>query len=122
MSITRRSTFVGDRERQVRVSGRFAPELYVAVVPITGSVDVQRLGGEGEPIECAVKLVKFDEGDRLDSRFVTGRLTAAECRALGEAIAAVEECLPAARRGDPRAPPTQCSRPRLSTSRSGSPP
>ena len=88
-------------EGEVRVSGRFAPELYVAAVPITGSVEVPCVGGEGEPIEYAVKLVQFDEADRLDSRFVAGRLTAADCRALGEAIAAVEECLPAARRGDP---------------------
>ena len=88
-------------EGEVRVSSRFAPELYVAVVPITGSVEAPCVGGEGEPIEYAVKLVQFDEADRLDSRFVAGRLTAADCRALGEAIAAVEECLPAARRGDP---------------------
>ncbi len=88
-------------EGEVRVSGRFAPELYVAAVPITGSVEVPCVGGEGEPIEYAVKLVQFDEADRLDSRFVAGRLTAADCRALGEAIAAVEECLPAARPGDP---------------------
>ena len=70
-------------EGEVRVSGRFAPELYVAVVPITGSVEVPCVGGEGEPIEYAVKLVQFDEADRLDSRFVAGRLTAADCRALG---------------------------------------
>ncbi len=88
-------------EGEVRVSGRFAPELYVAAVPITISVEVPCVGGEGEPIEYAVKLVQFDEADRLDSRFVAGRLTAADCRALGEAIAAVEECLPAARPGDP---------------------
>ena len=88
-------------EGEVRVSGRFAPELYVAAVPITGSGEVPCVGGEGEPIEYAVKLVQFDEADRLDSRFVAGRLTAADCRALGEAIAAVEECLPAARPGDP---------------------
>ena len=65
------------------------------------TLDLRRRSCEGEPIEYAVKLVQFDEADRLDSRFVAGRLTAADCRALGEAIAAVEECLPAARPGDP---------------------
>lgn len=81
---------------EVRVSGRFAPELYVAAVPITGSPESPHVGGDGEPIEWAVKLVQFDETDRLDARFEAGRLTATDCRALGEAIAAVEERLPVA--------------------------
>jgi len=88
-------------DREVRVSGRFAPELYLATVPITGSTDAPRVGGDGEPIEWAVKLVQFDEDDRLDARFQAGRLSVPDCRALGEAIAAVEDRLPVARLGDP---------------------
>ena len=88
-------------EGEVRVSSRFAPELYVAAVPITGSGDAPRVSGDGEPVEWAVKLVQFDESDRLDARFEAGRLTAADCRTLGEAIAAIEECLPVAREGEP---------------------
>ncbi|MFM7243741.1 MAG: AAA family ATPase [Planctomycetaceae bacterium] len=83
-------------EAEVAVSGRFAPELYLGVVPITGSEAGPRIGGSGEPIEWAVKLVQFDEADRLDARFEAGRLTAADCRTLGEAIAALEERLPVA--------------------------
>ena len=88
-------------EGEVRVSGRFAPELYVAAVPITGSAEAPRMGGDGEPIEWAVKLVQFQESDRLDARFQGGRLTAADCRTLGEAIALVEDRLPVARLGEP---------------------
>lgn len=83
-------------EGEVRVSGRFAPELYVAAVPITGTPEQPRVGGDGLPLEWAVKLVQFDEADRLDARFDAGRLTAADCRALGTAIAGVEERLPVA--------------------------
>jgi len=83
-------------EGEVAVSGRFAPDLYVGVVPITGPAAAPRVGGHGEPIEWAVKLVQFDEGDRLDARFVAGLLTAADCRVLGEAIAALEARLPVA--------------------------
>lgn len=86
---------------EVRVSGRFAPGLYVAAVPITGTAEAPCVGGAGEPLEWAVQLVQFDEADRLDARFEAGRLTAADCRTLGEAIAAVEERLPVARPGDP---------------------
>ncbi|MCE9632174.1 MAG: AAA family ATPase [Planctomycetia bacterium] len=88
-------------EGEVRVSSRFAPELYVAAAPITGTPEHPRVGGVGEPIEWAVKLVQFDEADRLDNRFAAGRLSSAECRLLGEAIANVEERLPMARHGDP---------------------
>lgn len=81
---------------EVAVSGRFAPDLYVGVVPITGTATAPQVGGSGEPIEWAVKLVQFDEADRLDALFEAGRLTAADCRTLGEAIAALEERLPVA--------------------------
>ena len=88
-------------EGEVRVSGRFAPGLYVAAVPITGTAGRPQVGGTGAPIEWAVKLVQFDEADRLDARFEAERLTAADCRSLGEAIAAVEERLAVARSGVP---------------------
>ncbi len=87
-------------EEEIRVSGRFAPELYVAAVPITGTPDLPRVGGEGPAIEWAVKLVQFDEADRLDARFVAGRLTGVDCEQLGAAIAAVEEGLAVAAAGD----------------------
>jgi aminoglycoside phosphotransferase family enzyme/predicted kinase len=88
-------------EEEIRVSGRFAPEIYVAAVPITGSPEAPRVAGDGPAIEWAVKLVQFDEADRLDARFEAGRLTADDCRRLGEAIAAVEEGLAVAGPGEP---------------------
>ncbi|MFM8415430.1 MAG: AAA family ATPase [Planctomycetota bacterium] len=88
-------------EEEVRVSGRFAPDLYLAAVPLTGSPDAPRVAGAGPAIEWAVKLVQFDEADRLDARFAAGRLTAEDCGRLGEAIAAVEAGLAVA---DPTEP------------------
>jgi uncharacterized protein len=88
-------------EEEIRVSGRFAPEIYLAAVPITGSPDEPRVAGDGPAIEWAVKLVQFDEADRLDARFEAGRLTADDCRRLGEAVAAVEEGLAVAGPGEP---------------------
>ena len=80
-------------EEEIRVSGRFAPDLYLGAVPITGSVDEPRVAGTGPAIEWAVKLVQFDEADRLDARFEAGRLTAADCRRLGSEIAELEKGL-----------------------------
>jgi len=84
---------------EVLVSGRFAPALYLGVVPVTGSAEDPRMDGPGAAIEWAVKLAQFDEADRLDARFEAGRLTAADCRVLGESIAALEERLPVAPAG-----------------------
>jgi len=83
-----------DRRREfcreeVRVSGRFAPDLYLGAVPITGSPDAPRVEGAGTPSEWAVKLVQFDEADRLDAVFAAGRLTTADCESLGAEIARV---------------------------------
>lgn len=96
-SLERRRHFC---EEEIRVSGRFAPDLYLAAVPICGTPDAPRVGGDGPAIEWAVKLVPFDETDRLDARFAAGRLTAADCERLGAAIAAVEEGLAVAAAGD----------------------
>lgn len=80
-------------EEEVRLSGRFAPELYLGVVPITGSAEAPRIGGAGEPIEWAVKLRQFDEAGRLDRLFDAGRFSADDCDRLGAEIAAVDERL-----------------------------
>ena len=75
---------------ELRLNRRFAPELYLAAVPITGSPQAPHVDGAGEPIEWAVKLAQFDEADRLDARFEAGRIDAAACRELGVAIATVQ--------------------------------
>jgi aminoglycoside phosphotransferase family enzyme/predicted kinase len=80
-------------EAEVQISGRFAPDIYLGTVPITGSADEPRMDGQGRPIEWAVKLVQFDEAERLDNLFTAGRLTTGECERLGAEIARVEESL-----------------------------
>ena len=67
-------------DEEVRLSSRFAPELYLGVVPITGSEQEPHVGpspephASPEPIEWAVMLRQFDEGGRLDRLFAEGRL------------------------------------------------
>ena len=80
-------------DEEVRLSGRFAPDLYLGVVPITGPAAEASVGGAGMPVEWAVKLRQFDEAGRLDRLFDEGRLTATDCERLGTEIARVEERL-----------------------------
>jgi aminoglycoside phosphotransferase family enzyme/predicted kinase len=47
-------------DEELRLNGRLAPEIYLDVVPITGSLEQPCIGGEGEPIEWAVHMRRFD--------------------------------------------------------------
>jgi len=89
-SLERRREFCHE---EVRLNGRFAPDLYLAAVPITGTADAPRIGGAGPAIEWAVKLRQFPDECRLDRLFEAGRLSADDCGRLGAEIARVESLL-----------------------------
>ena len=41
---------------ELRLNRRLAPELYLAVVPITGTASAPEIGGQGATIDCAVQM------------------------------------------------------------------
>src|SRR6202035_5985275 len=52
---------------EIEVNRRLAPKLYRGVVAITRANDGPlTIGGEGEPVEWAVDMVRFDENRTLD--------------------------------------------------------
>ena len=51
---------------ELRLNCRFAPDIYLDVVAIVGSPDDPRWSGDGQPIEYAVRMRRFDEDGRLD--------------------------------------------------------
>lgn len=51
---------------ELRLNRRLAPDLYLKVVPITGSVARPVVDGPGAAIEYAVKMVQFDTANELD--------------------------------------------------------
>lgn len=53
-------------QEELRLNRRLAPELYLEVVPITGSLEAPRFGGEGEVLEWAVHMRAFDPQSGLD--------------------------------------------------------
>ena len=66
---------------ELEVNRNFAPELYRDVVPITRTASGKlAVGGEGEPIEWAVEMLRFDEDQTLDR--------IAETRGIGDDLAA----------------------------------
>ncbi|MCK6429794.1 MAG: phosphotransferase, partial [Burkholderiaceae bacterium] len=75
-------------EQELRLNRRTAPQLYLDVLAITGTVDAPRLGGPGAPIDWAVRMRRFAAEDLLDARVRAGRLDAACIDRLAAAIAA----------------------------------
>jgi len=54
-------------EEELKVNAVNAPELYRRVVAITRNSDgALEIGGTGEPVEWAVEMTRFDEGQALD--------------------------------------------------------
>jgi len=52
---------------EVRINEGFAPKLYLGVIPITGSIENPRIGGEGRVLDYAVKMRRFAQSDQLDN-------------------------------------------------------
>lgn len=76
-------------EEEVRLNRRTAPQLYLGVVRITGSVRAPRLGGRGAPIDYAVHMRRFATRNLADRRARAGRLNAAHIDRLAAAVAAL---------------------------------
>lgn len=75
-------------EEEVRLNQPWAPEIYLDVVPITAEDGQPHFGGEGVPIEYAVRMRRFDDGLRLDKQLELGLLSVTDMKELGRNIAA----------------------------------
>jgi aminoglycoside phosphotransferase family enzyme/predicted kinase len=73
--------------QEVRLNRRYAPDLYLGVVPITRQHGNVQVGGEGKPIEFAVKMRRFPEEALLSQRLQSGKMTDDEIRQLAVTVA-----------------------------------
>ena len=78
-------------EEELRLNKAWAPDLYLEVVPITQVGDVVRMGGEGTPVEYAVRMRQFEQSMRLDHMIEQGRLSDDDVLELAEEIACRHE-------------------------------
>jgi aminoglycoside phosphotransferase family enzyme/predicted kinase len=76
---------------ELRLNRRFAPRIYLDVVPVCKSLSDGSLniGGSGEPIEYAVKMVQFPAEARLDRVLARAEFGARDCDLLAARIADV---------------------------------
>lgn len=83
-------------EEELRLNRRWAPELYLDVVPITGTPSRPRVGGAGRAIEYAVRMRQFRHTDPLDRRLAAGRLRDADIEDFARALAQAHSAAPVA--------------------------
>lgn len=76
---------------ELRLNRRLAADLYLDVVPVTGSFNHPEMEGEGEVIEYAVKMIQFPAGFTLSELAESGRLDADEIDQITGTIANFHE-------------------------------
>lgn len=74
-------------EEEIRLNRRWAPQLYLDVVPISGSASAPQVGGDGAPIEYAVRMRQFPQSALLSERLAAGLIDSDDMLELAEMIA-----------------------------------
>lgn len=98
---------------ELRLNRRFAPELYLAVVPVTGTPDEPVLGGTGPPLDVAVKMHAFDNAGLWDRLAAAGQLGAAQVDELAATVARFHDGAAVAAPDSAMASPSQQRQPVL---------
>jgi len=80
-------------EEEIRLNRRLAGEIYLGVVPITGSIDTPQLNGNDAVIEYAVKMRQFEAGMEFDQLIKQGELTNAHIDELATCVASFHQSL-----------------------------
>lgn len=83
-SLDAREHFCGE---ELRLNQRMTDDLYLEVLPISGSVEAPQLSGEGPTIEYALKMRQFPQEQLLANVQARGELNEAHIDALAKQIA-----------------------------------
>ena len=86
---------------ELRLNRRLAADLYLDVVPITGMPEQPKMGGAGQTIEYAVKMIQFPAGLTLSERAENGQLGLVEIDQITSIIADFHEAVAKADEASP---------------------
>ncbi|WP_420845047.1 AAA family ATPase [Marinobacter iranensis] len=92
-------------EEELRLNRRLAENLYLEVLPITGSADAPEIGGEGEAFEYAIRMRQFDQNELFDVRQENSKLTPELLTSLAHQAADFHEKQPPVTPGKPLGTP-----------------
>ena len=76
---------------ELNLNRRLAPDIYLAVVAISGSPDRPVIEGAGEAFEYAVKMRQFPQSAQLDCMLAAGELTTEHMDALARTVARFQQ-------------------------------
>jgi aminoglycoside phosphotransferase family enzyme len=76
-------------QEEVRLNRRFAPQLYLDVVSVTGSLTEPVLNGPGEPLEFAVRMRRFSQDCLLGKLAAEGQLLPGHADEIADLLAGV---------------------------------
>ena len=85
---------------ELRLNRRLAPQLYLQVCAITGTLDAPRMNGKGNILEYAVQMRQFKEEDVLAECAQSGRLTEVQMEQLADLVADFHQRIDQAQAGD----------------------
>jgi aminoglycoside phosphotransferase family enzyme len=74
-------------DEELRLNRRFAPQIYLDVVAITGSAECPRPGGDGPVLEYAVRMRQFPAGGLLSQLAEKGQLEVRHIDQMVECVA-----------------------------------
>ena len=83
-----------DCEAEWQINQRTAPALYLAVEPITGSVQAPEINGSGPAIDWLLRMHRFPQENLLSERIQSGRLSAEQIDGLADHLAKFQQTLP----------------------------
>jgi hypothetical protein len=78
---------------ELRLNRRLAADLYLEVVPITGTPGHPQIGGTATTIEYAVKMIQFPSGQLLSDHAGNGQLSADDINQLADIVADFHETI-----------------------------
>lgn len=74
-------------DEELRLNQRMAPDLYLRVLPVNGSIEAPVIDGDDEPIEYMLQMREFPQTQLMAEVQARGELTDAHIDALAEQIA-----------------------------------
>ena len=93
-------------QEEIRLNRRFAPQIYLDVVPVTGEPGEPHMAGDGAALEYAVRMRQFPADGLLSELAAAGRLESAHIDQMVERVAAfhqaTERAAPDSPYGEPR--------------------
>lgn len=74
-------------QEELRLNRRFGSDLYQAVLPVVGSLQAPRVGGDGPPLEFALQMLQFEQADLLPAALARGVIGAGEIGRFADRLA-----------------------------------